>query len=64
MKERIYTIPVNDAFGIECDCPLCELEKQTTADLLGYYIGSSMMESDVRVTTNEKGFCNSHMAAM
>ncbi len=64
MKERIYTIPVNDAFGKECDCPLCELEEQTTSELLNYYMGPSMMESDVRMTTNEKGFCSSHMSAM
>ena len=52
MKERIYTIPVNEAFGKECDCPLCELESKTTGDLVNYYMGASMMESDVRMTTN------------
>ena len=64
MKERIYTIPVNDAFNKECDCPLCELEGITERDLVGYYMGASMMESDVRMTTNEKGFCRDHLSAM
>ncbi len=64
MKERIYTIPVNDAFAKDCECALCELEVVTTRDLVNYYMGASMMESDVRVSTNEKGFCSRHLAAM
>lgn len=64
MKERIYTIPVNDAFAKDCECALCDLEETTTRDLVNYYMGASMMESDVRVSTNEKGFCRSHLAAM
>lgn len=64
MKERIYTIPVNDAFNAICECPICFLEAKTTNDLLNYYMGASMMESDVRKVTNEKGFCKEHSAAM
>jgi len=64
MKEKIYTIPVNDAFNNSCECPLCELEKKTISDLLSYYMGASIMEPDVRINTNEKGFCREHLAAM
>jgi len=64
MKERIYTIPVNDAFSKPCECALCELEAKTSTDLLNYYMGPSMMEPDVRINTNEKGFCKNHLAAM
>lgn len=64
MKEKIYTIPVNDAFNKPCECPLCELESKTVNDLLNYFMGPSMMEPDVRVLTNEKGFCKEHMTAM
>ena len=28
MKEKIYTIPVTDAFREDCECPLCTLEKK------------------------------------
>jgi len=64
MKERIYTIPVNDAFNVPCECPLCELEAKTTKDLLNYFMGPSMMEPDVRIMTNKKGFCKTHFTAM
>jgi len=64
MKEKIYTIPVNDAFNTPCECPMCELDKKTTSDLLSYFMGASMMESDVRMVTNEKGFCKEHFSAM
>lgn len=64
MKERIYTIPVNDAFNEPCECPLCELEAKTSKDLLNYFMGPSMMEPDVRIMTNEKGFCKTHFSAM
>lgn len=64
MKEKIYTIPVNDAFSEECECPMCKLEKKTTDDLLEYFMGPSLMESDVRILTNEKGFCTKHLSSM
>ena len=28
MKEKIYTIPVTEAFGEDCECPLCLLESK------------------------------------
>ena len=64
MKERIYTIPVNDAFNEPCECPLCELEAKTSKDLLAYFMGPSMMEPDIRIGTNKKGFCKAHSTAM
>ena len=26
MKEQLYTIPVNDAFAVDCECPVCSME--------------------------------------
>ena len=28
MKEQLYTIPVNDAFAKDCECPICEMYKE------------------------------------
>lgn len=28
MKEQLYTIPVNDAFETDCECPLCLMHSQ------------------------------------
>ena len=64
MKEKIYTIPVNDAFASPGPCPLCTLETTMNDNLLAYYLGPALMEPDVRVVTNAKGFCRDHLAAL
>jgi hypothetical protein len=60
MKERIYTIPLNDAFNEDCECPMCFLENKLEEDLVNYYLGPSLMEPDNRLETNKKGFCRRH----
>ncbi len=59
-REQIYTIPVNDAFNQKRICPLCYLKNTRTEQLVEYYLGPSLMESDNRLETNKKGFCNDH----
>ena len=56
MKERIYTIPVSEAFREDCECPMCILEKRLEDDALKYTLGPSMMEPDSRIETNKKDF--------
>lgn len=60
MKEKIYTIPVMDAFHSDCECPLCVLEQKLEDDAVEYTLGPSMMEPDSRVESNQKGFCKKH----
>ncbi len=60
MKENIYTIPINDAFDSDCECPFCFLESKTENDSVEYTVGAAMMEPDFRLLTNEKGFCDKH----
>ncbi len=60
MKEKIYTIPVTDAFKTECECPLCKLEKKLEDENIEYVLGPFLMEPDGRMITNEKGFCKTH----
>ncbi len=60
MKEKIYTIPVHDAYNQADACPLCTLEKTLTAELIAYYLGPALMEPDVRIVTNDRGFCREH----
>ncbi len=61
MKETIYTIPVNDAFSTDCECPICLLEKDVEEKSLSFILGPSSMEPDTRVATNKVGFCRRHM---
>ena len=60
MKEKIYTIPVTDAFNEDCECVICVLEKKLEDEYVDYVLGPSLMEPDGRIETNENGFCRSH----
>ncbi len=67
--QQIYTIPVNEAFDTamarhECGCPLCLLYKKLEDDELDIILGASMMEPDIRIRTNEMGFCLTHYNMM
>ncbi len=67
--EQIYTIPVNEAFDLvsekaECGCPFCHLYRKLQEDELDIILGASMMEPDIRIKTNEQGFCLSHYGMM
>ncbi len=67
--EQIYTIPVNEAFDAvagkpECGCPFCVLYRKLQNDELDIILGASMMEPDIRMRTNEEGFCLNHFNMM
>lgn len=64
MKETIYTIPVNEAYDTDCECPLCELEKKLEEEAVEYSLGPAMMEPDFRTDSNEKGYCRKHFKMM
>lgn len=64
MKEHIYTIPINDAFNTDCECPICRFMKQEEKKIITYTLGASMMEPDERERTNEHGFCKHHFSKL
>ncbi len=64
MKEKIYTIPLTDAFDEGGECPFCTLEKKLEAEQVSYALGASMMEPDSRIISNEKGYCRRHFEMM
>lgn len=66
MKEKLYTIPLNDAVNANDECPFCYIEKNVEQDLLDFVLGSgaSYMESDVRAATDQAGFCRTHFHKM
>lgn len=64
MKEKIYTIPVNEAFEKEGECAFCELAKKLDKEILDYVLGPSYMEEDVRAETDKHGFCKYHYDKM
>lgn len=62
MKEQIDTIPVNEAYESQDECPFCWLERQVERKAIRYTAGpgASYMEPDVRGATDSQGFCRSH----
>jgi len=64
MKETIYTIPVNEAFDKKCGCPLCSMADILEENEIERITGAAMMEPDVRIETNKKGFCHRHFDMM
>jgi len=60
MRYHIDTIPVWDAMKKDGECLLCVLERKTELGEAERYLGASVMEPDIRVKVNEKGFCRRH----
>ena len=61
MKEKLYAIPVNDAFDVDSECPLCAMYNKLETDAVDYTMDNSYMVDDVRMETDAKGFCNRHL---
>lgn len=64
MKEQLYTIPVNDAFQTDCECPLCKLYDDLEKETIDFVMGPSYMEDDIRMETDRTGFCSAHIRQM
>jgi len=67
--EQIFTIPVNEEFDACRDdrklgCPICKLYRRLQRDEIDIILGASMMEPDIRIQTNELGFCEKHFGIM
>ena len=66
MKEKLYTIPLNDAVNAQDECPFCFVERAVEQDLMDFVLGSgsSYMEADIREMTDKAGFCREHFKKM
>lgn len=60
MAEQLYTIPVNEAFEADCECPMCKLIHDLEKNAVEYTLGPSYMEDDQRAVTDKLWFCRSH----
>lgn len=64
MRDSIYTIPINEVFEPKCGCPICQMRDTLEERSVEYIMGAAMMEPDVRMETNKKGFCSFHFNQM
>ena len=61
MKEKIYTIPIQDAFAAGSECPVCAMYQKLEENAINYTIGpgASYMEEDIREQTDGQGSAGS-----
>ena len=64
MRYHIDTIPVWDAMKLDGECLMCALERKTELGEAERYLGASVMEPDVRIRVNDRGFCRKHHAML
>lgn len=64
MKEKLYTIPVNEAFEADSECPVCFMHKQLETNAIEFTMGPSYMEDDIREATSRMGFCEKHLGQL
>lgn len=64
MPEKIYTIPINEAFDQREGCPLCRLRDKLARQTLDFTLGAAMMEPAVRIEMNRQGFCHPHLTEL
>ena len=60
MNDSIYTIPISEVFEPKDGCPICRMRNTLEKRCVEYITGAAMMEPDIRIKTNEKGFCKTH----
>lgn len=64
MRDDICTIPISEVFEETDGCPLCRMRSMAEDRAVDYILGAAMMEPDVRIRSNELGFCGVHLKMM
>lgn len=67
MKEKLYTIPLKEAFEAHDECAFCYIKRQLEQHAMDFTLGASAasyMEEDVRENTDNLGFCAYHFEKM
>lgn len=66
MKEELYTIPVNEGFEADDECPFCAMERDVERRAIRYVVGpaATYMEPHVRAATGRVGFCGHHLKTL
>ena len=64
MRYDITNIPVAEVFEEGDGCPICRLRNTLEKRAIEYITGAAMMEPDIRLETNKKGFCLTHYRQM
>ena len=64
MRYDITNIPIAEVFEERDGCPICRIRNLLEDRAVEYITGAAMMEPDIRIETNKKGFCLTHYRMM
>ena len=64
MRDDICTIPISEVFEESDGCPICRMRNKVENQMVDYILGAAMMEPDVRIKSNELGYCATHLKQM
>ena len=64
MQMHLDTIPLWDSFRQGGECPLCTLSRYLEQSFLDIALGGAAMDPDIRIMSNEKGYCSKHFKSL
>ncbi len=60
MGYHIDTGLIKEKFNVDCECPLCEIQKVAEQQFLHEFLNDAVMADDCRIEVRKKGFCEEH----
>lgn len=60
MGYHIDTGLIFEKFGVDTECPLCEIKKVVEEQYLYEFLNDAVMEDDTRIRVGKEGFCSKH----
>ena len=60
MGYHIDTGLIYEKFKVDCECPLCEIQKVVEEQFLHEFLNDAVMEDNTRIKVGKKGFCARH----
>ena len=60
MAYHIDTGLIKEKFKVDCECPLCEIQKIVEEQFLHEFLNDAVMEDNTRIKVGRNGFCAKH----
>ncbi len=60
MNYHIDTGLIYEKFNLECDCPLCEIQKKVEEQFINEFLNDACMDESSRLRVKKLGFCEEH----
>ncbi len=60
MGYHIDTGLIKEKFKVDCECPLCEIQRVVEEQFLHEFLNDAVMEDNTRIKVGKLGFCSRH----